>query len=276
MTTQLRQAAACLAVLAALAGGCAKEADDGSVSADASTTEGDAAQPADKGKGGGERSAADLKADEAAAKRMLLTTSDMPPGFKPTAGSGESDAGGGSGNASDDEADAAFAKCIGEDSAVTADTDNPSASSPDFANDDASKEISSEVEFTASADEARKDFAVLTRATTSACIQRAIKDVLTKQAASDPSAPADLKIGEPAVEPLPSNGLGDESGGFRLSVPISTQGVSVTVYFDLVATRVGRIEITTTFLSTGEPPVAADEQRLTEVVVDRAPAAEAA
>ena len=58
--------------------------------------------------------------------------------------------------------------------------------------------------------------------------------------------PEGLEIGDVTVEPVPVD-VGEQSGGFRATVPISVEDQSAEVYIDLVAIRVGRSTSLLTF-----------------------------
>src|SRR5215471_3543082 len=153
----MRQAAACLMVAGALAAGCSN---------------------------GG--SGQDRAADTAAAKKMVLTSADLPAGW--TAQPKDSSA-----DASDTEVVSELAGCLHVDAGAFH-HDNPKAESPEFDSaDNSSAQI--EVAFTPSTAEAGKAIAVLQRADAERCLSKVFKQEFDKQLAGEDTRGA--QIGEP-------------------------------------------------------------------------------
>src|SRR5262245_21076010 len=101
---QMRRAAACLMVATALAAGCS-----GGGKGDTKTELGGATTtaPATTTTAGDQRTAADLQADDATAKRIALTQADLPPGWTTDPTDPEGDSG-----ASDRASKNEYAACL--------------------------------------------------------------------------------------------------------------------------------------------------------------------
>jgi hypothetical protein len=232
-----RRALACLLVAAALAA-CATQAD----------------------LGGDDRTAAERRADEATAGKMLLTLDDLPAGYR----AGPVDQGDDAGSS---RVDAEVARCL-HVSPDRLDSDNPKATSPTFSTVDDSTEITAEVTFTPSTRSAASRMDLYQSDAAPRCYEQAFRQELTKQA----TRPG-VDLGEPSLDRLDVPDIGDETVAFRVSVRISGGGVDIPLYFDVLLVRVGRIGITTTFATQGEPFDRHEAADLTRIVADRAPEA---
>jgi hypothetical protein len=62
-------------------------------------------------------------------------------------------------------------------------------------------------------------------------------------------------------------------GGGGVTIPVSARDVTLEFSIDVVIVRVGRVGISTTFLSSFSPFEIDEAARLTQVIVDRAPPA---
>jgi len=232
-----RRAVACLLVAAAALAACATQAD----------LDGD------------DRTAAERRADEAAAKRMLLTIDDLPAGFR----AGPVDEGDDAGVTG---FDADVARCL-HVSPDRLDSDSPKAASPTFSTADDSTEITAEVTFTPSTRSAAGTMDVYQSDAAPRCYEQAFRRELAKQ----PARPG-VELGDPSLDRLDVPDVGDETVAFRVSVRLSGGGLHIPLYFDVLLVRVGRIGITMTFATQREPFDPGEAAELARVVADRAPA----
>ena len=231
-----RRALACLLVAAALAAACASEADLGA----------------------DDRTAAERRADEAAAGKMLLTLDDLPAGFRAAPADPFSEA-------SQDRIDATLARCL-HVSRNRFDRDDPRATSPTFATPDNGTVIRAEVTVTPSTAWAASQMDLYLSDAAPRCYALVLRQDLAERAV----APS-VDVGEPTVGRLDVPNLGDEAVTFRMTVRLTQGGRTAWFYFTALLARVGRIGITTTFATQGkrfDPGEAAD---LTRLIVDRAP-----
>src|SRR5262249_38729455 len=195
----MRQAAAVLAVAAALAAGCS-------------------------GGGSGQGRAADT----AAAKKMVLTSADLPPGWTAQPKTSAADV-------SDTEVVKEMAGCLHVD-AKTFDHNYPRAESPEFDSAATNSTAQTEVTFTPSTAQAGKTIAVLQRDEAEGCLSKAFKQEFDKQLAGQNTQGA--QIGEPEVKRLAVAGVGDDSAAFQVTIPISAAGQHLDVYLDVSFVRV--------------------------------------
>jgi hypothetical protein len=245
---RLPRAAAWLAVLAALgaAAGCAQEAGGDLTAAwEASPVPDD-------------RTPAERRVDEAAARRMLLTIDDLGGGWRA-----------GPGDDGEDEADrliqAKVADCLGVSRDVF-DTDNPRATSPTFATVGDDQEVSVAVAFTPSSASAERTIALFRRDDAPGCFQEAFR-----AAVAAVEVPPGVEVSDPELERLAVGDLGDGAVAFRVSGTISAPGGRRDIYSDVLYVRVGRIGITAMFDAVSQPFDTSEAVRLTRLVVDRSP-----
>jgi hypothetical protein len=248
-----RRAAACLAATGLLAAGCSDDGGDTATSSTATTSDSETTANEDDG-----RTQAELDADEEAARSALLVLDDFPPGWEAAEPDPDND---------NDDVQEGLADCLDVDVEMFANDNNPSAESPAFTspNDD---EVSSEVTYTASIENATRTVAILKDPDTPGCYAQALKAYLLR-AAVEGDLPDEVEYGDPTFNPLSFPTLGDESVAFRMTFPVSARGLDVDVYIDLAFVRVGRVGVTTTFQSQFSPFDTDEAARLTETVVDR-------
>lgn len=248
---QMRQAAAGLAVAAALAAGCARHGDDDILTraARTSTTAGD------------HRSDADRMADVDTAKAMALTLPDLPAGWtvKPGGGQAYLDA--------SPPAAGRFGECLD----LLPRQVGPSVAayySPYFTNA-AGDRVRIDVSLAQSADAAAHQLAVFTSAAGPTCFARAVEE------ATAADLPKGATVGHVAGLGVPIEQMGDGAVQYRLIVPVTAvDGRALTVIEDVQVVRVGRATIVAFYITrTGRPLDAAIAGQLTRKVVDRAPAA---
>ena len=231
-----RRSLACLLAAAALAA-CATQAD----------------------LGGDDRTAAERRADEAAAGKMLLTLDDLPAGYR----AGPVDQGD---DAASARLDAGMARCMNV-SRDRFDRGNPKATSPTFmtANDDT--EITAVVTFTPSTTWAAKKMDLFQSDAAPRCLARVFRQELVH------SVQPGVEVSEPTIDRVDVPNLGDEAVTFRMTVRISQGGQEARFHFATVLVRVGRIGVTTSFITRGEPFDPGQAADLTRLVVERAPEA---
>ena len=245
---RVRRAAAGVAVVAAVAAGCAREAGD-DITVEWSTPD----------PGPDTRTAAERRADEDAARGMLLTADDLP-GWRA----------GPVNDRGDDAIDqAALAECLGADR-EDIDADNPSATSATFSTNGDRQAVSAEVTFTRSTAATARTLEIYRSDAAPGCFAEAVTNAFAKQQDEQPSPPG-VEFSEPELESLAVGDLGDGAVGFRISGSESAFGERHDFYVDTVLVRVGRIGITMTFTSEDAPFDSEEAERLTQLVIDRAP-----
>jgi hypothetical protein len=249
----------CLVAVATLAVGCS---DDGDGDGDDASGAEEASEQQDSGD---ERTDAEREADQQAAEAMLLTLGDFPAGWE--AGPVEEDEG-------NEDLRGDLANCLGVDEDVL-DSDNPQATSPTFASSN-DEEVSVEVGFTPSSDEASRVLEVMHDDAMPGCYAETLRALVTRNLLTAEDLPDDVEVGEPTFNPLSFTDLGDDSVAFRTTLPVAVGQLNVDVYVDVVVVRIGRIGITATFQSQLSPFDSDQAAELVQIVVDRAPAEEAA
>lgn len=211
------------------------------------------------------RTSAERTADQEAAKAIVLTLDDLEAGWESTPPDEETD--------NDKEMKADLADCLGIDPDVM-DPDNPSADSPDFTSPN-DEEVSASVSYTPSIEAAEQAVELLRDEDLPSCFAQALKTAIMDNLLNPPEGeapPDDLEVGEPTFNPISFGDLGDETVAYRATIPLSSSGIDVDVYFDIVAVRVGRVGIEATFQSTFSPFSTDEAERLVEVMIDRVPA----
>jgi hypothetical protein len=268
--------AAVIVLTAAACGG--DDADGGAGGDDAGDDAGTtgSTEADDGGAGDDDRTDQERAADEAAAEAMLLTIADFPPGWQEEPADDEDDDETDDDETDDDETDelnARLAECLDIDPARF-DPDNRSAQSPSFtsANDE---EVSVDVAFTPSADAASGVFEVFADDAAPGCFGEVVQAVLEENATQE-GLPEGVEMGDATFARLPFPSVGDESTAFRVTVPVSAEGLDIDVYLDAVFVRVGRIGITGQFQTVVAPFDEGVAAELMLTVVDRAPAEEGA
>ncbi|WP_162941790.1 hypothetical protein [Desertimonas flava] len=207
------------------------------------------------------RTDAEWAADQAAAETMVLTLADFPPGWESTPVE-ESEP--------DDRLDEQLAECLGVDVSELAPS-NPDAQSPDFASS-TGEVVSSTVAFAPTVADATAALAVRRQEGATECYAAAIRMLLVENLANPDDGeelPDDVDIGEPTVNEMSFEALGDETLAVRITVPFEVDGLSADYYFDVVNVRVGRVGVTTGFQSVLTPFDIDEAARLTGIVVDR-------
>jgi hypothetical protein len=102
-------------------------------------------------------------------------------------------------------------------------------------------------------------------------MQQTIDEMVTNPSAPTESFPARTELGEVTVEPLKVPAAGDESAGYRITVPLTTQGVDFEIFLDAVLIRSGGALAGVSFQSAPEPFPTEDIDHYVELAADRLP-----
>jgi hypothetical protein len=175
-----------------------------------------------------------VAADQAKARTLLLASSDFPAGWKATPHQKDP-----SQKAFDDW----LAACMGRPSPATYTTAD--IDSPDFSLGDL--EASSSATLVRTVDDFKADVAAVSGPTYASCVKRGLAKFLPTQ------LPAGASVQSVAVEPVPVASYGEFSKGFRATTTLKIQGQSVSTYADQVLLGKGRIELSASFSTSGQP-----------------------
>jgi hypothetical protein len=200
--------------------------------------------------------AADGGADEEAAQAAILTADDVPEDFSEVAVPDPD-------TQEDPEMLEELAECLDEDPEQFGD-DNPGAESA-FSSPDG-QEVSSEVRYLPSADEAETRMEIFQNEDTPQCFQQVIDGLIENMIGA---AGEDVGVDDISVERLDVPEMGDESDGLEVSFTLSGQGQELTFYLDLILVRVDRAGVSMAFQGLGEPFPSDLAEELTQTVVDR-------
>jgi hypothetical protein len=206
----------------------------------------------------------DVAADREAAEAAALKLSDFPPGWTSAPHEESADV---------PNVDAQLAKCLGVDESELNSEDGPaSVDSPDFSdvNDNA---VSNSVEYLAAESDAQHRFALFADEKVPDCLTDAIAKVLDyfleHPENPEDTVPPGVTVGTPTVEPLSMPAIGDQTVAYRLTVPITSDVISVTAYVDIIVAIKGRAAVEMTFESLATPFPVEDAQHYMELVVGR-------
>ncbi len=195
-------------------------------------------------------------ADLELAKGSVLTASDAPAGFSAKAHQESSDP--------PEPLKRDFANCVGTPVTIF-DSNGQKANGPDFANENGD-EISNSVEVDATKADVDKGYAALTSPKINDCLAKLFAALLKD---SSTSGGAGMTVGEVTVDSFPVDGVGDRGVGFRVTVPITANGQSVTVYVDVASVQRGRSVLTVTASGNGTPPSRDLEKQLLTKMSER-------
>lgn len=177
----------------------------------------------------------DLEAEEAFAEAELLTLSDMPLGWTEDPVDGD--------DTPNDEVAAArrdFVGCVGTDGDKMFDFARTVAATGTFTSPDSATVVHTiAIDDDATVDQFMSSFSAEGVET---CLADNIGPVLAAGMANpDPADPLpdDLTFGDATVERLDVAQAGDETFAYRITMPLTLDGVDVKLFVDLVATRVG-------------------------------------
>jgi hypothetical protein len=167
---------------------------------------------------------ASAASSRAQAKKLLLTLSDMPKGWKREKGN----AGGGSSNF---PGAAQLASCIGVPAGLIS-ANPPQANSPYYENKSESLEVQDGVSVFPSAKTAESDFGALANAKTPACMTTLMNGSFKAQILG--SAGKGATVGTITVTRADPADFAPGSTGLVMALPISDQGVSLTAVLTVV------------------------------------------
>jgi hypothetical protein len=168
--------------------------------------------------------ASSASSDKAQAKKLLLTLSDMPKGWKKEKGS----VGGGSSNF---PGATELASCVGVPANLIS-SNPPEADSPYFENKSGSLEVQDSVSVFPSAKAAQSDYDALANAKTPACMTTLMNGAFKAQILA--SAGKGATLGTITVTRADPADFANGSTGLVMSLPISEQGVSLTAVITAV------------------------------------------
>jgi hypothetical protein len=202
---------------------------------------------------------ASTASDRAQAKKHLLVLSDMPSGWKAEAGSG----GGGS---SDFPGAKQLASCIGVPSSLIT-SNPPQANSPYFQNASMSLEVQDTVSVFPSVQKARAEFAAIANAKTPACMTTIMNGTFKSKISG--SAGKGATVGTITVTRINPANFGKGIAGMVMSLPITSEGVSITANITAVYYIKGNLGQQIDFNSYGTSFPTAIAKALTTVAIHR-------
>jgi hypothetical protein len=159
----------------------------------------------------------------------------------------------------------AIARCLGEEPEVLYPRGDPSADSPVFVSPE-DEEVSSRTVVAGTEDAAMRRFELSASIDAQDCLAEELQRYLEDE---DPFPRQDVEIGDVRVVPRPDPDLGDESVGYRVSVPLTAEGGEVEMHVIQVLVRVGRALVTVQATSLSDPFDDAALAQLAGTVVDR-------
>ncbi len=193
----------------------------------------------------------------AQARKMLLVIGDMPAGWKKSKNTN---------NGNSNLGAAQLARCIGVAPALISENP-PSVNSPEFQDKQGLLTVDDNVTVFPSAKNAAAEYAAVTNSKTPACMTTLASGPLKAKLFG--KTPKGTTYGTPLVSATDPGAFGPAAGGFSLSVPVSTHGVTVNVTVTQLFAVKGRLGQQVTFTSVGAPFSIALEQHLTSVAVGR-------
>lgn len=198
--------------------------------------------------------AAESKSDKAILKAGVITKDDVPAGWT-------------SKKATSSEPDPSIRECKKIRAAIdTAKKKIPRAESRDFTDPTTSGGTSAQSTVYAfkNASAASKLLANFQDTAAGTCLEKSIAKSTLGRRASQP----------PTVSPITDlNGVGDEAGGYELTIDVKVRGQTTTAYIDFIATRVGRAFVGFGFTNIGER--IPDGPTIVQAVLGRVAAAQA-
>jgi hypothetical protein len=102
-------------------------------------------------------------------------------------------------------------------------------------------------------------------------MQQTIGEMITSPSDPTESFPGDTELGKVTVEPLEVPAAGDEGAGYRITVPLTTQGIDLEIILDAVVIRSGGALAGVSFQSALEPFASEDIDRYVELAAERLP-----
>jgi hypothetical protein len=187
---------------------------------------------------------ASLSAD-AKARAALVVLSDLPAGWTSTPHQSDP---------SSPSEDRQLKECAGVQLNSTSSQD---INSPDFHSGD-QFEVDSSASVATSAQAAAQELKAIKEPHFVSCLQTVLASVVRSQSGSSDG----VTVGQVTVEPLSIGVHGDDTAGFHVLIPVTVQGRSMTFFMDLALVRIGRVELSDTFIGIGQPFDTALEQQL--------------
>jgi hypothetical protein len=205
----------------------------------------------------------DVTADKAAALSAALKLSDLPTGWTGVPHTN---------SPSSPSVDTALAACLGVPVERLNKNGPADVDSPDFS-DANNNSISNSLGYTPSAAAAQSELATFQDPKVPGCLATALTAYVKDQAAH-PANPSDtlppgVSFGAATVAQESFPTIGDQSIAYRVTVPVSAQGQSITVYVDLVVAIKGRAGVEMDFTSLSTPFPSDQEASLITLVVGR-------
>jgi hypothetical protein len=191
------------------------------------------------------------------ARKMLLVLGDMPSGWTKSKHTN---------NGNNNVGAQQLARCIGVASALISENP-PSVNSPEFQDKQGVLTVDDNVTVFPSAKNAAAEYATVINPKTPSCMTALASGPLKAKLFG--KTPKGTTYGTPLVSATEPGAFGPTAGGFSLSVPVSTHGVTVNVTVTQLFSVKGRLGQQVTFTSIGVPFSIPLEQHLTSVAVGR-------
>ncbi|MBV8690762.1 MAG: hypothetical protein JO367_13320 [Actinobacteria bacterium] len=196
-------------------------------------------------------SSGDSTADKAKAQAINLKDGDLPAGWTSTPAGTDN---------SSDQTDQELYSCAGITDPKTGTTADES--SPDFSKGEFTQ-VSSEVQFVKSKDQAKKDLEIVKSGKFTDCLKQAFDKQMQKEAGSQGAT-----FGQSKVESLPAPS-GVDGAAFRMTIPISAQGFNLNFYIDFTLMLKNRAEVTLAAFNGNAPFDSALKGELTSKLISR-------
>lgn len=193
-----------------------------------------------------------VEADRQLAERAILRLDDFPPGWQERVTQDEAD----------EESQARIAECAGY-SFEALYGGGEQADSPTFVSPQ-DQEVRSSATVHATDDQAARRHGAITDPGTIDCIADEMGRAAALAGVQEGFEVLDLEINR-----LSTSEFGNETYGYRIMVELSSRGMTVPVYFDIVGVRVGRVGVTVQASSTFSPYFIQDLEDHVETVVSR-------
>jgi hypothetical protein len=175
-------------------------------------------------------------ADRAKAEKLVLVQADFPVGWAGTTAQPDT--------AEDDEQGAALAECAGAvDPAVA---ESATVTGKDFAKDTA--EVSSEVTYVKTTEQAQTDLAAITGSKLESCVKDFAGDLLQKELEGSGATLERFDF-----DRIETDKVGDATEAFRMTATVSAGGQTLRIFIDLIFILKDRAEISLSFSEVGKP-----------------------
>lgn len=102
-------------------------------------------------------------------------------------------------------------------------------------------------------------------------MQQTLDAMITSPSDPTESFPGDTELGKVTVEPLQVPAVGDDAAGYRIVVPLTTQGISFDIILDAVVIRSAGALAGVSFQSVLEPFATEDIDHYVELAAERLP-----